>query len=70
MWATGHGSIQPFLLRHAACSPLNGAERSPAACKRVCFFSPAPNSIRTNCIWKRGGVFGWVFFGFLLKEPG
>jgi len=67
----GPRDTAPFSPSHwgtAACILPDGAERSPAACKRVCFSSPAPNSIRTNCIWERGGVFGWVFFGLLLKK--
>lgn len=67
----GTASFNPSRCGTAACIPPDGAERSPAACKRVCFSSPAPNSIRTNCIWERGGVFGWVwgfYFAFSLKS--
>lgn len=46
------------------------AERLPAAFKRVCFSTPAPNSIRTNCIWERGWAFWWGVFGLLLKKLG
>lgn len=60
-WDTGHGFIPPCPPRHTACSPPSGAERSPAACKHVCFSSPAPNSIRTNCILELGGVLGLGF---------
>lgn len=38
----------------------DGAERLPAACKRVCFSSSAPHSIRNNYIWECGEVFGWL----------
>lgn len=46
------------------------AERLPAAFKRVCFSTPAPNSIRTNCIWERGWAFWWGVFGLLLNKLG
>lgn len=73
----GTAPFSPSRCGAAACILLDGAERSPAACKCVCFSSPAPNSIRTNCIWERGGGLGWVswglvgcfgFFCFLLKK--
>lgn len=69
----GMASFSPSRCGTAACIPLDGAERSPAACKRVCFSSPAPNSIRNNCIWECGGGF-WLGLGFffclLLKKLG
>lgn len=64
-----HSALPTAARQLASLWTGTGAERSPAACKCVCFSSPASNSIRTNCIWERGGVFRWwvllVFFFFL-----
>lgn len=65
----GMASFSPSRCGTAACIPLDGAERSPAACKRVCFSSPAPNSIRNNCIWECGGGFWLGLGGFFLPSP-